>query len=94
MTILAVGAEAVHEERAVEVVQLVLPGARDQALRLHLDRLAGRERRADGHDLGAAHLGEDARDAQAAFLLEELSALGQDHRIDERLDLSRLRRSC
>src|SRR3569832_2544154 len=63
--------EPVDEELAVEMVDLVLEGAREQALAGHLPRLAVLVEGAHGGLGEALELGVDAGDGEAALLVLE-----------------------
>src|SRR5271157_723427 len=77
------GAQVVDEELAVEVIGLMLHGAAEEVLGIVLDKVA-REIEGLGLDLpGAADLGIEAREAQAAFLILDRGVALDDLGIDE-----------
>ena len=61
------GVHAVDEEDAVEMVNLVLRGAGEEAGGFEVEFVPGEVARVDGDFRGAANLGADFRDAEAAF---------------------------
>src|SRR5262245_5704114 len=70
-------ADAVDEEDAVEVVDLVLEAHRLEPLGLDLERVAVEIGRAQAHALGALDVGLEVRNREAAFVPADL-ALGLD----------------
>src|SRR2546426_12733466 len=72
------GVDAIDEEDAVEVVDLVLQDARAQATRVERQRPAVHVLRLDLHPRGARDRGERPRDRQASLLARRLAALLDD----------------
>src|SRR5512138_3481213 len=75
--------QPVEEERAVEVVDLVLKRHREELLRLDGDLALVRSPRAHEHTPGALHRCRQLGYRQAAFLPHDLAFALRDHRVDE-----------
>ena len=79
------GAQAIDEQRAVEVIGFVLNNAGHEAIDLAADFIAGQIVRLN-LDLGISDHGcANSRDAQAALFVFFLAVTAAEHRVDEHL---------
>ena len=82
-------AEAVHEQHAVQMIQLVLPRARRNAFGFQFYSFTVELRGAHTHLLCTPDFGEHAGHTQATFLFENPAFTPDNERIDERLFAAR-----
>ena len=80
-------ADPIDEKFAVQMIDFMLQGDREQPFGFDLDFFFIFIRSDDFHLRGAAHFGGEIDDAQTAFFPDDFSFGPSDHRIDQLVDL-------